>query len=130
MDEVKEVKGKILVMDDEQLVQDIASRMLVMLGYEVVVASDGERAIHLYQEAMKGEEPFTLVIMDLTVPGGMGGLEAAQALLLVDAGARLVVSSGYSNDPIMIDYHSYGFCGVVNKPFNMKDLAEAVASAL
>lgn len=130
MEKLKEGRAKILVMDDEPLVLDIASRMLAILGYEVLVASDGDCAIRLYQEAMKGEEPFAIVIMDLTVPGGMGGREAAQALLEVDSGARLMVSSGNSNDPIMMDYHSYGFCGVVSKPFNMKDLAEAVASVL
>jgi PAS domain S-box-containing protein len=110
-------KGKILVMDDDEAVRDVAGAMLGKLGYETTPAGDGAEAIELYERARKSGEPFDAVIMDLTIPGGMGGREAIKKLLEIAPDAKAIVSSGYSNDPIMAEYTKYGFSGVVGKPY-------------
>lgn len=122
--------GRILLMDDEQLVRDTAEGMLKHLGYEVVFALDGQQAIQLYTEAMQKDQRFDLVIMDLTIPGGMGGKEAIGTLLEIDPHARALVSSGYSNDPVMANYRAYGFAGIVAKPYLLDELAEAIGRIL
>jgi CheY-like chemotaxis protein len=100
--------------------------MLEGLGYEPLFAANGEEAIRLYREAMDRGEPILGVIMDLTVPGGMGGKEAVQELLKLDSGARIVVFSGYSNDPILANFRDYGFCAAMVKPFKVRDLEEII----
>ena len=122
-------KGRILVMDDERIVREIAAAMLTELGYEAVSAVDGTAAIGLYKQARAQGRPFDAVIMDLTVPGGMGGKEAVRKLHSLDPGARVLVSSGYSNDPVMANYSEYGFCGVISKPYRLADLATALRAA-
>lgn len=116
-------QGKILVMDDEELIRNVSTAMLKQLGYEVHTANDGEEAITLYLQAKKEGRPFHLLIMDLTVPGGMGGKEAIAHLRQLDPQVKAVVSSGYANDPIMANFSEYGFCGVVPKPFSLQDLS-------
>ncbi|MBN1882684.1 MAG: PAS domain S-box protein [Deltaproteobacteria bacterium] len=123
-------KGRILVMDDEEYVRDASSQMLIGLGYKAVTARDGREAISLYEEAAAAGTPFDIVIMDLTVKGGMGGKEAARLLLKKDPDARIVVSSGYSNDPIMSEYDSYGFCNVIAKPYRIDDLGRKLKEIL
>jgi PAS domain S-box-containing protein len=115
--------GKILVMDDEEIIRDVAADILGHLGYSAVACCDGSEAIELYRQAITTKEPFTAVIMDLTIPGGMGGREAAARILEVDPDALLIVSSGYSNDPVIANFHHYGFSGVVAKPFDAEGLA-------
>jgi PAS domain S-box-containing protein len=117
-------KGKILVMDDEEAVREVVGNMLKFLGYKVEFARDGTEAIELYKKAKESEKPFDAVILDLTVPGGMGGREAIQKLLEIDPKVKAIVSSGYSNDPIMSDFKKYGFRGVVAKPYKVKELSE------
>jgi len=117
-------------MDDDVAVQSVAERMLRYLGYRVEIAGDGEQAIARYQEAFQAGDPFDLVIMDLTIPGGMEGKEAIGRLRQINAGVRAIVSSGYSDDPVMADYRAYGFAGVVAKPYQMDELAKAVAEAM
>jgi len=119
-------QGRILVMDDEPAVREIAGNMLQFLGYEVEFAREGAEAIELYKKAKKSGKAFDAVILDLTVPGGMGGKEAIRMLLEIDPDVRAIVSSGYSNDPVMSDFKRYGFRGVVAKPYNLKNLAEEV----
>jgi Response regulator containing CheY-like receiver, AAA-type ATPase, and DNA-binding domains len=119
----------VLVMDDDDMILDLAAKMLDLMGYRVTTCADGEEAVSNYQEAMEAARPFDSVIMDLTVPGGMGGKEAAQRILALDPRARLIVSSGYSNDPIMAHYEEYGFCGAVVKPYRMKELTEVLLKA-
>ncbi|MBE9546567.1 MAG: response regulator, partial [Proteobacteria bacterium] len=114
-------KGKILVMDDEEIVRDIVGEMLKHLGYEVAFAEDGAEAIEMYRNS-----PFDVVMMDLTIPGGMGGKEAIKKLLEIDPGARAIVSSGYSNDPVMANFEKYGFAGVVSKPYKIEELGKAL----
>ncbi len=119
-------KGKILVMDDEEIVREVACTMLRTLGYEVEVAGNGREAIELYVRRKESGQPFSAVIMDLTVPGGMGGRETVEKLKKIDRGVRAIVSSGYSNDPIMADYRKFGFNGVITKPYRINELSKTV----
>ena len=121
---------KILVMDDEDIVADIAKQMLIFLGYDVSAVANGEDAVQLYRQAFDAGEPFSLVIMDLNIPHGMGGVEAVKHVLDYDATARVLVSSGYSSDPIMQDYRDYGFVGCIKKPFDLESLKSAINEAL
>jgi signal transduction histidine kinase/CheY-like chemotaxis protein len=123
-------QGKILVMDDEEGVRLVVSEMLDVLGYRCVTTGDGNEAVRLYREAMSGGDPFSAVLMDLTVPGGMGGKEAVMHLLDADPGVRVIASSGYSNDPVMSNHGAYGFKGVIGKPYRVKELAEVVRRIL
>jgi PAS domain S-box-containing protein len=118
--------GRILVMDDETDVRKTTGDILTRLGYTVTFAEEGAQAIDLYRRAMEAGTPFDLTIMDLTVPGGMGGKDAVKKLLEIDPRARVIVSSGYSKDPVMAEYGNYGFRGVVAKPFRVKELSETV----
>jgi len=119
-------KGRVLIMDDEPAVREVAGEILQFLGYEVAFAEEGGEAIARYREATASGRPFDLVIMDLTVPGKMGGKEAVQKLLEVDPGVKAVVSSGYSSDPIMAEYAQYGFKGVIAKPYQLQELSRTV----
>ncbi len=123
-EKIIEGKGKILIMDDEMVLREVATAMLRTLGYTTATAKDGAEALELYGEAMKAGEPFDAVIMDLTVPGGMGGQEAITELLKMDPEAKGIASSGYSNNDIMAAYKTYGFSAVVPKPYNLKQLGE------
>lgn len=123
-------KAKILLMDDERIIADLAKEMLSMLGYDVHVANDGAQAVELYLKALKTSNPYDLVVVDLTVPGGMGGQQAVEILRKSDPKVRAIVSSGYSNDPIMANYRKYGFVGVVAKPYSVQEISEAVRQAL
>jgi PAS domain S-box-containing protein len=122
--------GRVLVMDDEEQVRNLALRMLERLGFETMGVPDGERTIAAYREAREQGRPFTLVIMDLTITGGMGGKEAVGALLALDPGARVIVSSGYSNDPIMASFAEYGFAAVLPKPYRLQQMKETLARVL
>ena len=115
--------GRILVMDDEDIIRDVASEILGHLGYSAVACCDGSEAFELYSQAIATKEPFAAVIMDLTIPGGIGGKEAAARILEIDPDAVLIVSSGYSSDPVIANFQQYGFSGVVSKPFDTEVLA-------
>ncbi|NVN91428.1 MAG: PAS domain S-box protein [Desulfuromonadales bacterium] len=110
--------GKILVMDDDDFIRIIATEILEFSGYYVESCADGREAIELFRSAIQRNDPFDAVILDLTVPGGMGGKETAVRLLEIDPDALLIVSSGYSTDPIVANYRQYGFSGAIPKPFN------------
>jgi PAS domain S-box-containing protein len=122
--------GRILVMDDEGLIRRIVYDMLSMAGYEVTTAPEGREAVHKYREAFDIGKRFDAVILDLTVPGGMGGREAMREILKIDAGALAIVSSGYSDDAVMADYAEYGFAARVPKPYSLKDLLTTVKRVL
>jgi len=115
-------KARILLMDDEKIIRDVACRMIKLFGYEVEAACSGEEAIDKYRAAMAFGNPFDLVILDLTIKGGMGGQEAVKKLLKIDPDARAVVSSGYSDDPVLSEYSKYGFKGLLTKPYKVNDL--------
>ncbi|MEN8135315.1 MAG: ATP-binding protein [Thermodesulfobacteriota bacterium] len=121
---------KILVMDDDELVRDIAGEMLAHLGCETVMAVDGEEAIDLFKQARGKGQPFDLVIMDMTIPGGMGGREAVTIVLQEDPAAKVVVASGYSTDPVLANYQDYGFSAAIAKPFQIKELSRTIKSLL
>ncbi len=122
--------GRILLMDDEEPIRVLATELLEMLGYEVETASDGARAIAMWESAFQSGAPFDVLILDLTIPAGMGGEEVLRTLQNSGKTVKAIVSSGYSNDPIMADYASYGFCGVLPKPYNARQLSEAVHRAI
>jgi two-component system cell cycle sensor histidine kinase/response regulator CckA len=124
------VGGSILVMDDDEMILDLTSEILGELGYEIKTCVKGGDAVSLYKAAMDAGLPFSVVIMDLTIPGEMGGKEAAKHILDIDPRARLIVSSGYSNDPVMSEYKKYGFCGAVVKPYKVPQLAQVLSDLL
>ncbi len=123
-------QGKILIMDDEAVVRETLGRMLKHLGYNTVFASDGHEAIELYLIAQEIGEPYDAVIMDLTIAGGMGGKEAVKRLLCIDSQAKVLVSSGYSNDPVMADFKQYGFCGIIPKPYEIAGVNQVLYEVL
>jgi CheY-like chemotaxis protein len=120
---LKKGEGKILVMDDDEDIRNVAEKILMELGYEVRCASDGAETIALYQDAARSGWPYDAVIMDLTIPGGMGGKETIRQLLSIDPQATAIVSSGYSNDPIMADFEKYGFRGIATKPYSIEKIS-------
>ena len=113
-------------MDDEEMIRDIVGEILNDLGYETFPAKDGEQALGIYKKAMEDNAPIDLTIMDLTIPEGMGGKEAVQRLLKVDPKAKVVVFSGYSNDPVMADCKAYGFCAALEKPSRIEDFINLI----
>lgn len=117
---------KILIMDDDGIVRELAREMLKNIGYRVIVARDGDQAIDLYTKAEDSGSPFDAAIVDLTVPGGMGGREAVLQLLKINPEAKVIVSSGYSNDPMMTDFRTYGFSGAIAKPYRVKELSKTL----
>jgi len=119
-------EGRVLLMDDEKRIRDVASRILKEFGYEVEVAADGAEAIRLYKSAMESPHPFDVVILDLTVAGGMGGKEAIRKLREIDPEVTAIVSSGYSNDAVMTNFEEHGFKAVIAKPFKSGDLNRIV----
>lgn len=118
--------GKILIMDDEDIIVEMAETMLSELGYQVLTAKDGNEAIDLYMKHKKMGSPFDVVIMDLTIPGGLGGEEVIKRLKELDPDVKAVVSSGYSNDPIMANYKKFGFANVLTKPYQIRELARTI----
>ncbi len=123
-------RGHILVMDDDEMVLHVASEMLKYLHCDVACALHGEEALNKYRQAVESGNPFDLVIMDLTIPGRMGGKETVKRLREFHEGARVIVSSGYSNDPVMSNYLEYGFNGMIMKPYHFDELREAIQSVL
>ncbi len=122
--------GKILVMDDEEMVRTVVCNMLLHLGYRTVEAVGGDEAIALYTHEREKGVPFDAVIMDLTIPGGKGGVETVGEIRKLDPNARVIVSSGYSNDPILDNYRTYGFCNIVTKPYELHDLSKVLEQVL
>lgn len=115
--------GRVLVMDDEQMIRDIARMILTELGYTVECAANGSEALKLYLKRKEAGSPFDVVILDLTVPGGPGGLETINRLMEIDPDVKAVVCSGYSDSPVLANYRDYGFRGVLCKPFQLEELS-------
>jgi signal transduction histidine kinase/CheY-like chemotaxis protein len=121
---------RILIMDDELLVREVSGEMLRELGYDVAVARNGAQAVEMYQKALEAKNPFHAVVMDLTVPGGMGGKEAIDRLLALDPGVKAIVASGYSNDPVMADYKRFGFKAIIIKPYTIDVFSKTLRDVL
>lgn len=119
-------KGRVLVMDDEEIIHRALGRMLKELGYEPEIATDGDQALAAWKSAAEAGRPFAAAIMDLTISGGMGGVEAVRRLKELSPSARAIVSSGYADDPVLASYKDYGFSGVLPKPFRLEDLSRAL----
>ncbi|MCR9142002.1 MAG: PAS domain S-box protein [bacterium] len=122
--------GRILIMDDEEDIRETLGLLLERMGYAVVEADSGQAAVEQFQIGHSADRAFDLVILDLTVPGGMGGLDAARAMQSIGGKARFIASSGYSNDPVIANYADYGFAGSLAKPFRMKELSQLIEDVL
>ncbi|HDY88866.1 MAG TPA: response regulator, partial [bacterium] len=129
-EETTTITGKILVMDDEEMVRNFVSKALKSFGNETEVARDGAEAIEKYKKAMDSDKPFDAVILDLTIPGGMGGKQAVKKLLEIDSDAKAVVSSGYANDPVVSNFEAYGFSGFIPKPYMLEELKKVLNNVM
>ncbi len=118
--------GRILVMDDEEDIQDVLGKMLEHLGFDADFTDDGRKAVALYTRAVQDGNPYLATILDLTIPGGMGGKETLRLIKDYDPEAKVIVSSGYSNDPVMAHASQFGFSGFIAKPFNLHDLSKVL----
>ncbi len=125
---LKKGTGRVLVMDDDELIRQTLGSMLRYLGYDTTLVPDGREAVERYRRAMAEKRPFDLVILDLTVPGGMGGEETIAELKKIDPQVRAVVSTGYSNSPVAAQYERYGFVGFIPKPYNVEDIGRIMAA--
>ncbi len=123
-------EARVLLMDDEKSLRTIVAECLVEMGHRVSLSSDGRDAVELYRDAMESGDAFDLVILDLTVRGGVGGVAALERLKALDPHVRAVASSGYADDPVMANYREHGFIAVLPKPFRFAALARAVRQAL
>ena len=121
---------KVLVMDDDAMMLTTVRELLRVLGYEAEVAPDGERATALYREALERKSPFDAVILDLTVPDGLGGKETIALMREIDPDVCAIVSSGYSDDPVMAHFERWGFSGVLPKPYSLREIREVLATLL
>ncbi|HEY1407141.1 MAG TPA: ATP-binding protein, partial [Spirochaetota bacterium] len=121
---------RILLMDDDEIILSTVAEIIKYLGYEVETARDGSEAIERYKDSIAAKRPYDAVIMDLTVPGGVGGKEAMQELLVIDPSVKAIVSSGYSNDPIMADYVKHGFRALIAKPYRIEELSEVLRKVI
>ncbi len=122
--------GKVLFMDDEQIIREMAASLLVRFGLDVDCAADGAEAVEKYREAVQAGRRHVLVIMDLTVPGGMGGLAALGKLREIDPEVKVVVSSGYSSDPVLANFRQHGFQAVMAKPYEVGEVARVLRELL
>ncbi len=123
-------RSRLLVMDDEPSILDLTVRMLTSKGYHVETARNGNAAVTQYRAAMDAGHPFDAVILDLTVPEGMGGFDAFKAIRAFDPAVKAIVSSGYSHEPVVLNYKQHGLAGIAPKPYRVKDLLGTVESVL
>ena len=121
--EIARGKGHILLMDDEQAVRRVVTKIIDHCGYRIETAGDGHEAIEIFRSAQQNGDPFDVVILDLTVPGAMGGKQAHEQLRQLDPDVKTIVSSGYSSDPLMADHARHGFAAAIRKPYLMHELA-------
>ncbi len=128
--EISKGRKRILFMDDEEMLRSVVSRMLEIMGYDVVAAADGDEALRLYIEASENGSRFDAVILDLSVQKGMGGRETAAKLVEYDPGVIALVSSGFVGDTVLQNYREFGFSGVIPKPYTSDELRDGLSRAL
>ena len=119
-------RGRILVLEDDATVTAVMQRTLAKLGYKPVFAPEGQEALDLFARDRHSREPFDLVILDLTIPGGMGGLETFKGMLAQAPRTKAIVSSGYADDPVLANFQNFGFRGVIIKPYRITELSEVL----
>ncbi len=122
--------NRVLLMDDEEIILDVVSRILVRMGYEVGTATDGKEAVEKYKTAREDGVPYDIVILDMNVNNGMNGLDAIGLLLEEDPGVVAIVSSGYASDPVIENFQEYGFKGAIAKPYTPTELGKCIDVAL
>ncbi|MBF0329862.1 MAG: PAS domain S-box protein [Nitrospirae bacterium] len=122
--------GRVLLMDDEEIIGQVADMLFKRMGYEIAFVRDGKEAISEYKKAKESGRPFDMVILDITIPGGMGGEETIGQLIKFDPGVKAVVSSGYFYNPVMVDYKKYGFTAVLHKPYQAKEIGDLIKDVL
>ncbi|MFH0924313.1 MAG: response regulator [bacterium] len=132
MSEIKDQnsRGKILIMEDDPLIRESSKKMLEKFIYEVELAWDGDEAICLYKKAKESNKPFNVIVMDLIVPGGMGGKEAFQRLLEFDPKVKTIITSGCFDDYTISEYKGYGFSGVISKPYDLDELDQIIQNIM
>ncbi len=118
-----------LVMDDDQIIRELARNMLEILGIDVELARDGEEAVALYRRRKEDNRPFDVVILDVHVPGQMGGEEAVKRLIEIHPEVRAVVSSGSGWERVLTHYADYGFCSALPKPYGLAQLRRVLGDA-
>jgi CheY-like chemotaxis protein len=123
-------KTRILLMDDEQMILDIVSRMLGHLGYEVTTCTDGSQAIAAFAKSKSHSEPFDVVMMDLVIPNGVGGQDAVHTIKKIDPAARVIASSGHLEHPVMLDHTKFGFNAVLEKPYKLEKLQQVIEAVI
>jgi signal transduction histidine kinase/CheY-like chemotaxis protein len=128
--ESKETNGKILLMDDEGYIRLATSEILKRKNYEVVTATKGDEALELFKNACASELPFDVVILDLTVPDGMGGVETLKQLQVIDPDVKAIASSGYSDDPVISQPEKYGFTASLGKPYNLGEFLDLIKNVI
>jgi DNA-binding NtrC family response regulator len=121
---------RILIMDDEEMVRDVMCNVLKTMGFEVECCCEGSEAIGFYVLAKESGRPFSAVILDLTIPGGMGGKETIEQLIRIDPSVKAIVTSGYCDDPVMENFREHGFCAVISKPYSIKTLSGTIKEVL
>lgn len=121
---------RVLFMDDEEPIRRAAGGVLRHIGHDATLVGDGDEAVRAYETARRDGRPYDVVVLDLTVPGGTGGLAALEALRRIDPAVRAIVSSGYSNDPVLANHRAYGFASVVAKPYRITDLSQALQDVM
>ena len=128
--DTKRGRGRVLVVDDEEMVLKIAEKLLLYMGYEVTTTQTGEEAIWLYRHAIESGEPFDAAILDLAMESGMGGPEVMEKLLVINPDIKAIISSGYLHDPVIMNYANYGFAGILTKPYDPKELDEKLQNII
>ncbi|MBD3183301.1 response regulator, partial [Candidatus Poribacteria bacterium] len=122
--------GKILLMDDEEIIRNLVSEILIKIGYEVKTAKNGQDAINLYIKAQKTGKPFALVILDLNIQYGMGGIDTINQIKKINPHVKAILTSGYSSDPAIKNYTKHGFNNVIIKPFKFKELSQVLYKSI
>lgn len=120
----------VLLMDDEMSILDSFGKLLVLKGYIVCTASDGEQALEVYRKALSSGKKVDVAVIDITIPEGMGGIETIKRLMVIDPGVIAIATTGHYKDNFTTDYKQYGFVGILPKPFILNELLEAIHAAL